>query len=47
MAREAAQAVIIEYQPLQPQLDVKQALKQKQFVSESHQQTRGNLTTRI
>ena len=42
-AREAAQAVIIEYQPLQPQLDVKQALKQKQFVSESHQQTRGNL----
>ncbi|MCG7488467.1 xanthine dehydrogenase molybdopterin binding subunit [Vibrio sp. Of14-4] len=42
-AREAAQAVIIEYQPLPPQLDVKQALKQKQFVSESHQQTRGNL----
>ncbi len=43
IARAAAQAAIIEYQPLPHQLDVKQALKQKQFVNESHQQKRGSL----
>ncbi|RSD31299.1 xanthine dehydrogenase molybdopterin binding subunit [Vibrio pectenicida] len=42
IARKAAQAAIIEYQPLPPLLDVKQALEQKQFVTESHQQKRGS-----
>lgn len=41
IARKAAQAAIIEYQPLPYILDVKQALKNKQFVTESHQQKRG------
>ncbi len=42
IARRAANAAIIEYTPLPTVLDVKQALDNKQFVQDSHQQKRGN-----
>jgi xanthine dehydrogenase large subunit len=41
-ARKAAQAAIIEYDPLPAILDVKEALEKKHFVTESHQQKRGD-----
>lgn len=42
IARQAANAAIIEYAPLPAVLDVKQALDNKQFVQESHQHKRGD-----
>ena len=42
LARKAAQAAIIEYETLPPILDVKEALAKKSFVTESHQQKRGD-----
>ncbi|MEZ8824618.1 xanthine dehydrogenase molybdopterin binding subunit [Vibrio amylolyticus] len=42
LARKAAQAAIIEYEALPPILDVKEALAKKSFVTESHQQKRGD-----
>ncbi|UJF19389.1 xanthine dehydrogenase molybdopterin binding subunit [Vibrio sp. SS-MA-C1-2] len=41
-ARKAAHAAIIEYEALTPVLDVKEALEKKLFVTESHQQKRGD-----
>ncbi|MFS2226000.1 xanthine dehydrogenase molybdopterin binding subunit [Pantoea sp. B65] len=41
-ARAAAQAAIIEYKPLTPLLDVKQALEQRSFVQEPHIHQRGD-----
>ncbi|OLQ73292.1 xanthine dehydrogenase molybdopterin binding subunit [Photobacterium proteolyticum] len=41
-ARKAAQAAIIEYEPLPAILDVEEALAKKHFVTESHQQKRGD-----
>ncbi|MCK6264702.1 xanthine dehydrogenase molybdopterin binding subunit [Vibrio sp. ZSDE26] len=42
LARKASQAAIIEYEALPPILDVKEALAKKSFVTESHQQKRGD-----
>ena len=42
IAREAANAAIIEYAPLPAVFDVKQALDNQQFVQESHQHQRGD-----
>ncbi|WP_295893617.1 xanthine dehydrogenase molybdopterin binding subunit [uncultured Vibrio sp.] len=42
LARKAAQAAIIEYEALPPILDVKEALAKESFVTESHQQKRGD-----
>ncbi|KKD00850.1 xanthine dehydrogenase molybdopterin binding subunit [Photobacterium halotolerans] len=41
-ARKAAQAAIIEYEPLEAVLDVEEALAKKHFVSGSHQHKRGD-----
>ncbi|GAL35281.1 xanthine dehydrogenase molybdenum binding subunit [Vibrio maritimus] len=41
-ARKAAHAAIVEYEPLPAILDVKEALAKKHFVTESHQQKRGD-----
>jgi xanthine dehydrogenase large subunit len=41
-ARKAAMAAIIEYEALTPVLDVKEALRKKHFVTESHRQKRGD-----
>ena len=41
-ARKAAQAAIIEYEELPAILDVKEALAKNHFVTESHQQKRGD-----
>lgn len=41
-ARKAAAAAIIEYQPLEAVLSVKDALAQQSFVLDSHQQQRGD-----
>ncbi|NRF24084.1 xanthine dehydrogenase molybdopterin binding subunit [Vibrio coralliilyticus] len=41
-ARKAAQAAIVEYEALPPVLDVKEALEKELFVTESHQQKRGD-----
>ncbi len=41
-ARQAAMAAIIEYEALPAILDVKEALQKKHFVTESHQQKRGD-----
>ena len=41
-ARKAAQAAIIEYDPLPAILDVKEALAKQHFVTQSHQQKRGD-----
>ncbi len=41
-ARKAAHAAIIEYEALDAILDVEEALKKKHFVTESHQQKRGD-----
>ncbi|KDM92265.1 xanthine dehydrogenase molybdopterin binding subunit [Photobacterium galatheae] len=41
-ARKAAQAAIIEYEPLEAVLDVEEALAKKHFVSDSHQHKRGD-----
>ena len=41
-ARKAAQAAIIEYEELPAILDVEEALAKKSFVTESHQQKRGD-----
>ncbi|MGF1679809.1 xanthine dehydrogenase molybdopterin binding subunit [Photobacterium minamisatsumaniensis] len=41
-ARKAAHAAIIEYAPLPAILDVKEALAKKHFVTDSHQQQRGD-----
>ncbi|MBI6816643.1 xanthine dehydrogenase molybdopterin binding subunit [Pseudomonas syringae] len=42
IARQAAMAAIIEYEDLQPVLDVVQALRQKHFVLDSHTHKRGD-----
>ncbi|QUM81620.1 xanthine dehydrogenase molybdopterin binding subunit [Moritella sp. 5] len=42
IARQAAQAAIIEYEELPAILDVEEALAKKSFVTESHQQKRGD-----
>ncbi|MFC3606242.1 xanthine dehydrogenase molybdopterin binding subunit [Stutzerimonas tarimensis] len=42
-ARRAAMAAIIEYEDLEPVLDVREALRRKHFVLDSHVQQRGNL----
>ncbi|MGF1718885.1 xanthine dehydrogenase molybdopterin binding subunit [Vibrio kyushuensis] len=42
LARKASQAAIIEYEALPPILNVKEALAKKSFVTESHQQKRGD-----
>ncbi|MEZ9233018.1 xanthine dehydrogenase molybdopterin binding subunit [Vibrio amylolyticus] len=47
LARKAAQAAIIEYEALPPILDVKEALAKKSFVTESHQQKRGDSDTAL
>lgn len=47
VARKAAHAAIIEYDPLPAVLDVKEALEKKLFVTESHQQKRGDSDTAI
>ncbi|VXB81183.1 Xanthine dehydrogenase, molybdenum binding subunit apoprotein [Pseudomonas sp. 8AS] len=41
-ARRAAQAAIVEYQDLEPQLDVVEAMRNRQYVVDSHQQRRGD-----
>lgn len=41
-ARRAAQAAIVEYQDLEPQLDVVAAMRNRQYVVDSHQQRRGD-----
>lgn len=41
-ARKAAMAAIVEYEALPPVLDVKEALEKELFVTESHQQKRGD-----
>jgi xanthine dehydrogenase large subunit len=41
-ARCAAQAAIVEYQDLEPLLDVVQAMRDRQYVVDSHQQRRGD-----
>ncbi|MWV14124.1 xanthine dehydrogenase molybdopterin binding subunit [Pseudomonas sp. R-28-1W-6] len=41
-ARRAAQAAIVEYQDLEPLLDVVQAMRDRQYVVDSHQQRRGD-----
>ncbi|RMO57826.1 Xanthine dehydrogenase, molybdopterin binding subunit [Pseudomonas amygdali pv. eriobotryae] len=42
IARQAAMAAIIEYEDLEPVLDVVQALRQKHFVLDSHTHKRGD-----
>lgn len=42
VARQAAMAAIIEYEDLEPVLDVVQALRQKHFVLDSHTHKRGD-----
>ncbi|ASI90729.1 xanthine dehydrogenase molybdopterin binding subunit [Vibrio mediterranei] len=42
MARKAAHAAIVEYEALPAILDVKEALAKEHFVTESHQQKRGD-----
>ncbi|MWV17848.1 xanthine dehydrogenase molybdopterin binding subunit [Pseudomonas sp. L-22-4S-12] len=41
-ARRAAQAAIVEYQDLEPLLDVVEAMRNRKYVVDSHQQRRGD-----
>ncbi|WP_147473848.1 molybdopterin cofactor-binding domain-containing protein, partial [Pseudomonas syringae] len=47
VARQAAMAAIIEYEDLEPVLDVVQALRQKHFVLDSHTHKRGDSATAL
>ncbi len=46
-ARKAAMAAIVEYEDLEPVLDVVDALRKKHFVLDSHQHKRGDSTTAL
>ena len=47
IARKAAMAAVIEYEDLEPVLDVVQALRQKHFVLDSHTHKRGDSATAL
>jgi len=47
IARKAAMAAVIEYEDLEPVLDVEDALRKKHFVLDSHQHKRGDSATAL
>lgn len=46
-ARKAAMAAVIEYEDLEPVLDVVEALRKKHFVLDSHTHQRGDASTAL